>query len=419
MFEAKDLYREMTGGGHRIHASNNHSETLRDAVLIFGDELPEAKEPDHVLCRDLTGANSWASLKEMFSVMNVCAKYVVLRNFDTLPDKHDTKLHGDIDILCTDHREFALLANAQKVFPQAYRRLYTVKVQGVDVALDIRDDKEQYYCSRWSLNIIRHRVLVRGLYTPSEEDYLHSLAYHVLMHKRTMASDYGGKLVPMLSGSDGSDPACSHLGYVAEKLEFFMSENGYRFVRPVDWSVYFNHEKSLELGSSLWRLVSAPPTTLKHFFREVRAIFSALYRHRIKSAAGGKRDAKFKRSYVMGESRASRSFSAMRFAALVALNDLQAISAGVWPRAKFLGLAWCDPSDIGLSTRYFISKKGGYLHSNSELSAESLGKHRNRFIVSGDWDKHTSPIEDVKHILRTLERFKYQRDWASVGRCHG
>ncbi len=283
VFDAKKIYREMTGGGHRVHATNNQAETLRDAVLLFGLELPEARGSDVPICRDLVGAGAWGSLTEMFSVMNLCTRYVVLRNFDSLPEKHDASMHGDIDILCTDYDEFALLANAEAVFPQSYRRYYFINVGGEKIPVDIRDINENYYCARWSLDLIRHRVSKRGIYVPAKQDYVYSLAYHALMHKRNLSPDYGIKLVALFESIHQTDTISSHMGYVAETLNFFMLENGYRFVRPLDWSVYFNYRKTSEIGPAIWKLVSRPPTTLKHIRREVETLFSLFYRQHLRA----------------------------------------------------------------------------------------------------------------------------------------
>ena len=283
MFEAKQLYREMTGGGHRVHATNNSPETLRDAVLLLGNELPRPEDFESAIHRDLTGCRGWSSLTEMFAVVNLCAKYVVLRNFDTLPEEHHTELHGDIDVLCVNRDEFAQLTNARRVFPQAYRRHYMVNVGGEDVAFDIRDVNENYYCPRWSRDLIRRRVARPGIYTPDQQDYLYSLAYHALLHKAFLPADYGVKLAALFDSADQMDPVSNHLGYIAEALELYMSTNGYRFVRPLDWSVYFNYRNSPKAYFPLLRFIHSPPTTLKHFKRELRALLPALYRQYVKT----------------------------------------------------------------------------------------------------------------------------------------
>ncbi len=112
---------------------------------------------------------------------------------------------------------------------------------------------------------------------------------------------------------------------------------------------------------------------------------------------------------------AKKLVAAMRFATLVARNDFQAFSARIQPRVRYLDLAWCNPMDIRLSTRYFVPKRGGFLCGGNEIAKDLLGKNRYRFIAAGDWDRDTAPIEDVIHISRTIARFDRGLDWESVG----
>ena len=105
----------------------------------------------------------------------------------------------------------------------------------------------------------------------------------------------------------------------------------------------------------------------------------------------------------------------LRLAKLVVRNDFQALLSQHKPRIRYLDPVWCNPMDIRLSTRYFIPKKGGYLHSGRELDKNELGKKQHQFIVSGGWDQHTTPIEDVKHITRTIDHFDKGLDWDTVG----
>ena len=44
----------------------------------------------------------WNSLQQFFDELNLQCNYVVLRNFDYLPEKYKCDLHGDIDLLTDD-----------------------------------------------------------------------------------------------------------------------------------------------------------------------------------------------------------------------------------------------------------------------------------------------------------------------------
>ena len=48
------------------------------------------------------GSKGWDSLGDMLSMMNRSLDYVVLRNFEVLPDNYYADDHGDIDVLVND-----------------------------------------------------------------------------------------------------------------------------------------------------------------------------------------------------------------------------------------------------------------------------------------------------------------------------
>ncbi|WP_439561171.1 hypothetical protein [Roseinatronobacter sp.] len=284
IFEAKKSLRIRSGGGHRIHATNNLSETLRDTSLIFGSELPKTST-NEILKLDLAGARSWNSLTELFSVLNSCAPYIVLRNFETLPEKHDSETHGDIDILCNDHLEVRQLLNARPVFDQSYRRYHIIRVGDKDVPFDIRDVGENYYCKKWSSELINNRILVRNIFIPNENDYLYSLAYHALVHKRNIAPDYLNKMLAIFDGSNERDLVSSQAGFLSLKLRSYMYSKGYSFVRPLDWSVYFSYDNVPEVGFPWKCLLTSPPRTKKHLKREIKAFRNARPKYKIRNLA--------------------------------------------------------------------------------------------------------------------------------------
>jgi len=106
--------------------------------------------------------------------------------------------------------------------------------------------------------------------------------------------------------------------------------------------------------------------------------------------------------------------SKLRFLAHVIRSEQEIFATRANPRVSYLGLTWCDPRDIKLSTRYFVPKKGGFLHSGQEIPKRNLDRLSGRFIIGGDWDLHFVPINDVKLFQRTIERYSQKRSWESV-----
>ena len=95
----KQLFREWTGGGHKIHTTNSTTETNHDLVMLFGMnyldyessiQLKEKlgnKENNviKILPQNTIGVDGWESLEKLFYVINETVQYVVLRNFESLP----------------------------------------------------------------------------------------------------------------------------------------------------------------------------------------------------------------------------------------------------------------------------------------------------------------------------------------------
>lgn len=105
----------------------------------------------------------------------------------------------------------------------------------------------------------------------------------------------------------------------------------------------------------------------------------------------------------------------LQTAAHIYANDIQLAIRFRGSAPLSFGLAWCDPCNIQLSTRYFVKREGGYLTNNIELPKETIHKKLSRFIAGGDWDYHTTPIENVKPISRTIHRYEKDLSWEEVG----
>ena len=72
------------------------------------------------------------NLEHFFSVLNKNIKYVVLRNYETLPNRFDPAIHGDIDLLVEDLQKVVSLTNAKPVFDEPYRVAYLVSFEQGD-----------------------------------------------------------------------------------------------------------------------------------------------------------------------------------------------------------------------------------------------------------------------------------------------
>ncbi|MBX3390063.1 MAG: hypothetical protein KF691_11505 [Phycisphaeraceae bacterium] len=245
VFDAKVRYREWTGGGHRIHATNSVEECRHDVALLTGlspEDFLRARtsRPDgELLEQDLAGAHGWSGLRELFSVLDLCTRFVVLRNFESMPDRYTLEGHGDIDLLCEKPAKAAYVLDAERAFPDPRRMHYFVSVNKQRVPFDLRTPEDRYMEPEWSRAILRDRVGRDGFFVPTPNDYFYSLLYHAMIHKRRVSEDYLDRL-SLLAPEVGVAPAdVIDADRRAHLLNEFMRSKGYRYCSPVDTSVNF------------------------------------------------------------------------------------------------------------------------------------------------------------------------------------
>ena len=243
-FDAKERYRALTGGGHRIHGTTSPRETDHDLALLLNQNAEEflASHPDswdgnvEELACDLAGAQGWESLAQLLHVMNASISYAIMRNFEELPESATLPGHGDIDLLCSSTSEMAFITNATPVAQEPYRVLHRVLVGGKELLFDFRALGDNYYDLAWEKAMLDNRVLsAQGFYHLGSQDHFHSLLYHAVVHKPSVAPDYLKRLAQL-------SPAEFHIAGARTVLDEFFAEHGYRFVEPDDQSVYFNTE---------------------------------------------------------------------------------------------------------------------------------------------------------------------------------
>ena len=248
MFDSKALYREWTGGGHKVHCTNSIEETNHDLTLLLDknveDYLKELKiEKDVInLSKDLLGANGFMSVNEMFYALNNCANYAILRNYEILPDDIYVNEHNDIDLICNSKENVAYILNAKKVTEDPeYRVRYCVDVGDKIANFDLRYIGDNYYDRDIEERILKNRILnEKGFYTLEKHDYFYTLLYHAAIHKAKFADDYKERLMKM--NNEFSKEICNDIKKTMNFLEKWMIENKYIVVRPCDLTVGINSD---------------------------------------------------------------------------------------------------------------------------------------------------------------------------------
>lgn len=252
MFDSKEKFRQFTGGGHKVHATNDEIETNHDITLLLNKNLEnylsETKRSEEIikLQKELFGADGWNNVNEMFYALNNCLNYAILRNYESLPDEIYVNGHNDIDIICDSYENAAHILNAEKVFPEEYRIHYRTKVGDKYANFDLRHIGDNYYVKELEERILKNRIFnAKGFYTLNSDDYFYTLLYHALIHKNIFKDDYKKKLnlmKPELIKDKTTEEDMIKI------LKEWLKMNDYITVKPIDQSVYFNLENLRKLG---------------------------------------------------------------------------------------------------------------------------------------------------------------------------
>lgn len=257
VFNKKKHYRELTGGGHLIHTSNDESETDRDLCLLLGmgtddfiQTYSSGEEIEFHLSRDCSGVGGYDSLNSLFYTLNHTISYCVLRNFEIIPDAFFAQGHEDIDLLIESYSHIVNLTLAKPISGCKNRVDNSIRIAGIDIPFDFRFVGDNYYDSVWEKHILERRKLERELfYIPGPEDLYYSLLYHAYIQKHKVKSDYYPKLeryAQNIGEIYNSDITESIL-----QLDSYMNIKGYEYVAPRDKTVVYNQQN---LGYSKYAL---------------------------------------------------------------------------------------------------------------------------------------------------------------------
>ena len=260
LFDSKKLYRSWTGGGHKIHATDDIEETRVQLMLLLKKQYDNYLVTNKIFViekecnQDLIGSNGWESLEEVFDILNKTINYVILRNFETIHDEMDS-LHPDIDVL-TDNQDNAIsILNAQKTILKKYRVQYKVLIDNKEINFDLRFTGDNYYDINWQKDILESRIKEKFYYRPTSFNYFYSLLYHALLHKVKFGLDYQERLLE-LNDEYSIISVRKYLSIldVFNKLEEFLSVNKYYITYPNDFSVFWNYKLYDKVNSS-WSIL--------------------------------------------------------------------------------------------------------------------------------------------------------------------
>lgn len=251
VFDKKILFRSWDNNLSSIHASNTQEEFSHDInILLNKDQVSELTGNKYIwdsgvisLEQDICGASGWKNIRELFDFLNRTCKYIVLRNFENLPEHYYLEEHNDIDIYCENTIETAFLCNAGKVYQEEYRVHYSVIIDNKKVYFDFRSPDDNYYCPEMGKYLLNRRIFSeKGFYIPDQEAYFYSLLYHAIVHKAVFRDDYSSRLIK-IAGEISSIPEITENTNFKEYLKIlnqFLLNSNYYYQLANDYSVSFN-----------------------------------------------------------------------------------------------------------------------------------------------------------------------------------
>ncbi len=197
MFDAKSRYRDWTGGGHKIHATNSEDETNHDLTLLVGKNIKDFLQESHpsdaleFLQKDLEGAIVWTSLEHLFYVLNNTVSYVILRG--SLEPSSTPPFYCDTDIITPEYENFRMIVNGTPALSEV-RPKSELHILDKMYYLDVWDSRRKYYDPIWLDDMLKTSVLDGYMRMLNEENDFYCLLYHCLTNKGYIDDKYTEKL---------------------------------------------------------------------------------------------------------------------------------------------------------------------------------------------------------------------------------
>ena len=203
--------------------------------------------------------NKWKTPKEIFQILNSTINYVVLRNFEEMPNNLITEKHADIDLLTDEQWQIPYVLNMKKVSDVNVGFSPFVIIKNNKIKFDIKYVGDRYYDENWSRDMLRRRKLnENGIFVPSDKDHFFSLLYHMIIHKGKLSDDYCKKLfsiAPEQVLKQYQKKDFTDFNKLNSILLEFMKENNYKFTDSFVYKLSHNE---------IVRIYNVSKFTLKH-----------------------------------------------------------------------------------------------------------------------------------------------------------
>jgi len=258
MFDSKAKYRKLTGGGHKIHSTNDKLELKHDIVMLLSlslnDFLKKYDKPNEVnidvaLTQDLPGTNGWKSFDELFYILNECDEYIVLRNSNNISLQYYQKNKGDIDLLVKDRNRCQYLLGDLSCLDSETKDDSKVSVDNKVVLFELYEAGQNLFDTKYENYLFKNKVLKNSIYCLPNELEFYTLIYHALFFHKNLSDKHFDRItVQMKKIKELQSLEVTQDSLVSLLLDFF-SKIECSFIAPNDSSIYFNF--NLIKGGSL------------------------------------------------------------------------------------------------------------------------------------------------------------------------
>lgn len=233
-FTFKHKWRDILGS-FTIHGTDNLKQVKHDVCLLTGKSLSDILKTEKLdgkrikLHQNLPCVDGWTSLEQIFYILNETVNYVVLRNFDLLPNEYKIDEHGDIDILVEDAPTFiAVVKKHNNLLKNSFNFRNTVNYADTSVLFHTKILGDNYYDRPFEKRILETSILnKKGIKIPSNEMYFYSLLYHALYHKNSISKTY----IPILEKYAKLNNVVfkNNWKYLAKVLNDYMKKNNFKY----------------------------------------------------------------------------------------------------------------------------------------------------------------------------------------------
>jgi hypothetical protein len=182
--------------------------------------------------------NGWKDFQEFIDVANRNCNWLVLRNFEFLPNDffgNDT----DVDVLCEN---LELFTTTMKLTKRSWGvGAYETIIDGKLVPFDVRFLGDGYYDKLWQYNMLKNKIFTSfNVPRMNNEDYFYSLIYHSKLQKYKVKPIYTNRfkeLAHLLNIDEYEKSLINNDDYIANLLSNFMKDKYYNFSVPVDINI--------------------------------------------------------------------------------------------------------------------------------------------------------------------------------------